>query len=423
MTFVPVGLNIQKFQLSPISCTCRRFYVQVCVLVVLVVLLVLIRTISNVREIFGEYHMASDTDGELVVLPKQFARSRGAYCLDGSAPGYYIRYGQFPGSSNWIIYLSPGAWCSTPEECYNRSFTDVGSSIIAPIFSAFTGILSASEEDNPDFYSWNMVKVLYCDGGSFLGSRTDPLIHKGKPLYLRGAHVLAAIIEYLQTMTSFGSADKLILAGSSSGGLATLINVDHLRKKLTAVKSIHALVDGMLFLDSQNIHGKHAMQDILKNVYNLHMIADAPAIQECTASVTKSIAYRCMDPLYFYDYLFTPVFLIASLHDTWYVQNALAITCPFKKCPPQEITIIDEHRKFTLRSIQPVKQSVHDGMFITSCPLHTTLLKKWFTHVLVNGTTPQRALSQWYNHKHVPPINYIEERDFISTLKYCKTDF
>jgi hypothetical protein len=41
-----------------------------------------------------QYHMASDTDGELVLLPADFATTRGAHCLDGSAPGYYIRYGK-----------------------------------------------------------------------------------------------------------------------------------------------------------------------------------------------------------------------------------------------------------------------------------------------------------------------------------------
>ncbi|XP_033741599.1 pectin acetylesterase 5-like [Pecten maximus] len=421
MTFVPVGLNMQKFQLSPISCTCRRFYVQICLLLVIVVLVVLIRAISNVRVMFEEYHMASDTDGELVVLPQRFAQSRSAFCLDGSAPGYYIRYGQFPGNTNWIIYLSPGAWCSTPAECYNRSFTALGSSVIAPIFFPFTGILSASEEENPDFYRWNMVNVLYCDGGSFLGNRPEPLIYQGKPLYLRGTQVLAAIIEYLQINTNFGAAEKVILAGSSAGGLAALINVDHLRKKLVSVKSIHALLDGMLFLDSQNIYGKHKMQDTLKDVFHLHKIADAPAIQECTSSLTSSIAYRCMDPLYFYNYLFTPVFLISSLHDSWYINHALAITCPFKKCPPQEIIVIDEYKSATLRALQPVKQSVHDGLFITSCPAHSLLLTKWFSQqaVSVNNSSLQQALSKWYHHQH--PVKYIEDRQFSQKIHTCKT--
>ncbi|KAK1381348.1 hypothetical protein POM88_028092 [Heracleum sosnowskyi] len=33
----------------------------------------------------------------------------------------------------------------------------------------FIGILSNKAEENPDFYNWNRVKLLYCDGASFTG--------------------------------------------------------------------------------------------------------------------------------------------------------------------------------------------------------------------------------------------------------------
>jgi hypothetical protein len=48
-----------------------------------------VHVLQNMRVIFVQYHMASDTDGELVLLPADFATTRGAHCLDGSAPGYY----------------------------------------------------------------------------------------------------------------------------------------------------------------------------------------------------------------------------------------------------------------------------------------------------------------------------------------------
>jgi hypothetical protein len=51
-----------------------------------ILLIMVIRMVSNMRVIFVQYHMASDTDGELVLLPADFARTRGAHCLDGSAP-------------------------------------------------------------------------------------------------------------------------------------------------------------------------------------------------------------------------------------------------------------------------------------------------------------------------------------------------
>ena len=40
-------------------------------------------------------HLESDTDGELVILPSHFAKSRGAVCLDGSPPAYFYRQSMY----------------------------------------------------------------------------------------------------------------------------------------------------------------------------------------------------------------------------------------------------------------------------------------------------------------------------------------
>lgn len=94
MTFVPLS-NFRRPQVRSMSCGCQRIYVQLIGFLIFVLLIAVIRMISNMRVVFVQYHMASDTDGELVLLPVEFAASRGAFCLDGSPPGYYIRYGKY----------------------------------------------------------------------------------------------------------------------------------------------------------------------------------------------------------------------------------------------------------------------------------------------------------------------------------------
>lgn len=49
----------------------------------------------------------------------------------------------------------------------------------------------------------------------FAGNRSDPLIVNSKALYMRGALVFDALIEYLTTVTLFKDAEQIILAGSS----------------------------------------------------------------------------------------------------------------------------------------------------------------------------------------------------------------
>jgi len=58
----------------------------------------------------------------------------------------------------------------------------------------------------------------------------------------------------------------------TAGGLAALINVDFLRRKLSSVKTLHAILDAMLFVDSQDINGFHSMQDLLRKSYYLHNV-------------------------------------------------------------------------------------------------------------------------------------------------------
>ena len=64
-----------------------------------------------------------------------------------------------------------GGWCLSSEDCKNRSTTDFGSSRNWPEAIPLNGFLSSNPEVNPDFYDWNTVFFVYCDGGSFAGDR------------------------------------------------------------------------------------------------------------------------------------------------------------------------------------------------------------------------------------------------------------
>ena len=80
--------------LPPIVCS-RRLYIQISFVLIVLLIFFLLRTLSNMRVVFVHFHMESDTDGELVILPEELAQQRGAFCLDGSPPGFYMRHGMF----------------------------------------------------------------------------------------------------------------------------------------------------------------------------------------------------------------------------------------------------------------------------------------------------------------------------------------
>uniref|UniRef100_A0A7N0TB92 Pectin acetylesterase n=1 Tax=Kalanchoe fedtschenkoi TaxID=63787 RepID=A0A7N0TB92_KALFE len=92
------------------------------------------------------------------------AVAKGAVCLDGSPPAYHFDKGIGAGANNWLLDFEGGGWCNNVTSCLARKTTRLGSSAQMVKQIAFSGILSNNKEFNPDFYSWNRVKVRYCDG-------------------------------------------------------------------------------------------------------------------------------------------------------------------------------------------------------------------------------------------------------------------
>ncbi|CAI5471760.1 unnamed protein product [Closterium sp. Yama58-4] len=108
----------------------------------------------------------------LILLPNN---TFGAKCLDGSPPGYYFRPGTGSGRQNWHIYLPSGGWCVTVAACAQRAHTRLGTTRGYPKqlndSITFGGVLSSNERVNPLFHNWNLVRLLYCDGGGYAGTR------------------------------------------------------------------------------------------------------------------------------------------------------------------------------------------------------------------------------------------------------------
>lgn len=130
--------------------------------------------------------------GGLTLVPQA---PRGAACLDGSAPGYWMETGSGAGKSGWIIHAEGGGWCWNESECAGRAKTHLGTSKVwtntTKCYGSCDGILSSDPAINPDFYTFNHIFVGYCDGSSFSGQREG--LHQG--LMYRGRANLDAVID------------------------------------------------------------------------------------------------------------------------------------------------------------------------------------------------------------------------------------
>ncbi|GJP53507.1 hypothetical protein CLOM_g12668 [Closterium sp. NIES-68] len=177
----------------------------------------------------------------LVLLPHS-----GAKCLDGSPPAYYFRPGTGAGRRKWHVHLPTGGWCFSPGECIARANSSLGSSrfwarrlpaavengerVINPAeaYPELGGLLSQDSITNPAFHSWNLVWLVYCDGGAYSSMRGRADLGNGATVYMQGRQILEDIIYDLRTNRGMGAASHVLFSGSSAGAHAVLLNCDRL---------------------------------------------------------------------------------------------------------------------------------------------------------------------------------------------------
>jgi hypothetical protein len=129
-----------------------------------------------------------------------------AKCLDGSDYGYYFHKGEGSGKNRYVFYLLGGGSCFTDQEnttlksCFERASTRLGSMKEWPVFlpdSIFGGILSSYESVNPEFYNWNKVFLVYCDGGFHQGYKKLPMRYNNTNIYFRGEKNVKGVFKHL----------------------------------------------------------------------------------------------------------------------------------------------------------------------------------------------------------------------------------
>ena len=173
-----------------------------------------------------------------IVAPTTVA-VHGAKCLDGTPPAYTLRVGQGENASKFIVFMEGGGWCFSISDCQRRRGGGLGSSNDykpGRTKPDLGGVMGYNSTTNPDFHSYTMVFVHYCDGTSFSSYREEPIpTTKGDPMWFRGKANLAAVFDELISTRGVGSATELILSGGSAGGLAVYYHLDYVADLVHAV--------------------------------------------------------------------------------------------------------------------------------------------------------------------------------------------
>ncbi|CAI5524080.1 unnamed protein product, partial [Closterium sp. Naga37s-1] len=248
--------------------------IAVCALLALVVGIVLWK--RGTPEDAGTTSSRTSTLIPLILLPNN---TLGAKCLDGSPPGYYFRAGTGSGRQNWHIYLPAGGWCVTVTACAQRARTLLGTTRGYPKqlndSETFAGVLSSNERINPLFHNWNLVRLLYCDGGGYAGTRgrinlTDSYSHPStagtSPKSVRIALATNVSLEADGSTGSTGS--NLTLKHHSAIYLDGWNIIQAVLQDPSA--STRCLVDAGFFLDTRDRFSRRTFQALAQKLTLLH---------------------------------------------------------------------------------------------------------------------------------------------------------
>eukprot|EP00966_Prymnesium_polylepis_P220968 5111200-Prymnesium_polylepis.1 len=206
-----------------------------------------------------------------------------ALCLDGSRPGYYYRRGSGADAGNIRLHVQGGNWCMDADDCLGRSRTFLGSSALWPAVvnssnSSWAagwdmGIFGLMSADQGPLRDWSAVWFMYCDGSSFTSHTTQPLLVNGTHVHMRGRSTLRAILDDLTATRGLAAAQTVLLAGTSSGGMACYYHAEHIRERLPATVRLLAAPDAGFFPDAPLPPGQRAFREAIKGLVTLFNIS------------------------------------------------------------------------------------------------------------------------------------------------------
>ena len=174
-------------------------------------------------------------------------------CNDGTTAGYYIKRSYE--SNNWILYLEGGWYCFNDASCTQRMNT--------PELNGLTssrnwlskkrglGILSPSVIENPTWYNANHVLVPYCSSDAWSGNISR--FESGGKFSFMGYRIINEVIQELLPQ-GLREAKRLLMAGSSIGGIGVIMNIDRVAKMMATAGSsckVRGISDSGWYLESK----------------------------------------------------------------------------------------------------------------------------------------------------------------------------
>lgn len=185
-----------------------------------------------------------------------------ALCCDRKEAVYYLEESD---SDDWLIFFEGGGGCTTVEQC-NERYSNENTTILMtaePLkeernrFIDGRDLLSSDAKENPLFHDFNRVLVPYCSQDAFLANSSLPTVDIGHianiSFVFRGRVILQSVIQDLLDL-GMNDAARVVLAGSSAGGVGVLNNLEWIQGQLNVSTDLSLIIDSSWFIPFNDYH-------------------------------------------------------------------------------------------------------------------------------------------------------------------------
>ncbi|KAK3588353.1 hypothetical protein CHS0354_003283 [Potamilus streckersoni] len=350
---------------------------------------------------------------ELPKLRRYFLSNTSITCNDGSPAGYFMRKSY--GSTKWIVFLQGGWYCFDEVSCQLRWRHEHMKTFMTskhwPETKRGSGLLSWNPEENPYYFHSNMVYIPYCSSDSWSGTATSP---DDTGFSFMGSLILDEVIREL-IPKGLRNARKLVLTGSSAGGIGVLLNLDYvanLMAELAPKVEVRGIADSGWFMDSPQYS-----QDDCVEAYNCAprdgtkkgiQVWRGRVPEACKAQYPASEHWRCYFGYRIYATLKTPLYVIQYLFD----EAQIMVDNVFDESQIRGENSAPALSKLQWEYLHKLGQEVRNtlenvtAVFAPACLSHELLTKSDWHAMTVNGVTLAQSIYCWENSYSLEKCNY-----------------
>jgi hypothetical protein len=163
------------------------------------------------------------------------------------------------------------------------------------------------------------VILIYCDGSFHQGFTNDPYSYKDSKLYFRGSANTRAHFQYIHQLYNLTNAGRVIISGSSAGGIAALSWAEYLSNHFFLDNKLSVIADSAVLLKID--------ANELSNIYKLSNRDELNPNKACSLNFGPELAWRCLSFEGILPFIDTQTLFLQSAYDYFIITQRLMVDC------------------------------------------------------------------------------------------------